>query len=90
MVSRDPGVMPAGALTGLADYVIRNQIGTWNAIQRHTHVGYTTLVTLLAELEHLGILGPAGPRAARDVLVPYIERDAALDKVRAYERGDLP
>lgn len=86
MVNRYPCVVPAGALTSLAHYVIRNQVGTWNAIQRHAHVGYHTLIIMLTELEDLGILGPTGPRAEREVLVPYTDLEKTLAKVRAYER----
>jgi DNA segregation ATPase FtsK/SpoIIIE-like protein len=89
MVTRDPGLLPAGVLEHVAHYVIRNQVGTWNAIGRAARVGHSTQVVLVAALEDLGILGPAGPHAKREVLVPYTDLEKTLDKVRAYERGDL-
>lgn len=88
-MNRDPGTWPAGSLEHLATFVVRNQVGTWPILAQSARVGYATLNVLLAALEHLGVLGPAGPRAKREVLVPYTDLDAVLVKVRAYERGDI-
>lgn len=88
-MTRDPGLLPSGVLEHAAHYVIRNQVGTWNAIGRAARVGHSTLVVLVATLEDLDILGPPGPHAKREVLVPYTDLDKTLDRVRAYERGDL-
>lgn len=80
--------MSRSLLEDVATYVVTNQVGRWPTLLRRMRVGHTTLTGVLADLEALGVLGPADPRGNREVLVSHTNLDTVLDKIRAYERGE--
>lgn len=70
-------------LAEAAEYVIGNQYGSANAVQRKLRVGFAEAGQLMDQLEDLGIVGPHRGAGPRDVLIPATGLQAELDKIGA-------
>lgn len=69
-------------LAAAAKYVISNDYGSTNAVQRNLRIEFREAARLMDQLESLRILGPHKGAGLYDVLVPITDLQAALDKIK--------
>lgn len=68
-------------LADAAEYVISNDYGSTNAVQRKLRIGFPEAARLMDQLESLGTLGPHKGAGLHDVLIPGSGLQAALEMI---------